>query len=179
YARDGALDRTRGLELRLDLRDQLEAILEIARELRERLLARAHELELPLDQRCRGLDDPHAILVARVVLPLVAQGSPRVFRLCEIDDRLERETQQVAQPEHLLEMRDVGLAVEPMGALAALAPAQEAELLVVADRARGDSEALGDLADAETALVRGGAHADLPAAARTGWVLFPVIGLTC
>ena len=118
-------------------------------ELRHRLLARAHELQLALEQQLRLVQDAQAIGVARVALPLVAERRSGLLRMGEVDDCLEREAEQVLHAQDLLQMGDVGLAVETVRALAAIAgTAEQAELLVVADRARGDSEALRDRADA-------------------------------
>src|SRR5690242_6149332 len=125
--------------------------LEIARELCERLLPAADERELALDVRDRLFDDPQALLVARILLPAPAQCGTRLLRLGELDELLEDQPEQVAEPDQLLQVGDVGLGIRPVGALLAIAGAEQAELFVVADGARRDADALRNLADAERA----------------------------
>jgi hypothetical protein len=53
-----------------------------------------------------GLHDPRALGVAQGVCPLVAQGCTGLFGLGERDDFLEREPEQIAKPDQLLQARD-------------------------------------------------------------------------
>src|SRR5207248_647107 len=68
-----------------------ELRLELCGKFRERRLAPAHECELALDVRDRGLDDAEPLLVTRVLLPAAAQRGTRLLRLGELDELLERE----------------------------------------------------------------------------------------
>ena len=107
------------LELGLALVERTQLLRQLVGELGEPLLACADELELPLDERNRRLDDPRALVVACALGPLVAQGGAGLFGLGERDELLEREPEQVAEPDQLLQTRDVGLGVEPVCALRA------------------------------------------------------------
>ena len=62
----------------------------------------------------------------------------------ELAELLERDAEQRLEPQHLAEALDVGVVVEAVGAGLARGPsAQQADLLVVADRARGGARAAG------------------------------------
>ena len=141
-------------ELALTFAQRAELVRQLVAELRESLLPRADELELPLDEWDRRVDDPRPLGVARVIVPLAAQHLPRLLDLGEREQLLEREAEQVAEPEELPQARDVGLAIEAMRAFRARRRrAEQSELLVVADRASRDADALGDLADPVVALL--------------------------
>ena len=82
-------------------------------------------------------------------LPARAQALAGLLGLGELDQLLEREPEQVAQAHDLAQASDVGLGVEPVAALGPVrAPAEQTELLVVADRAGGGADQARDLADA-------------------------------
>jgi len=101
-------------------------------ELGESPPARPDELELPFDEGHGRFDDPGPLPVARALSPLIAQRGARLFRLRKGDELLEREPEQVAQADQLLQTRDVRLGVE---AVSAFRPgrrgSEQAELLVV------------------------------------------------
>jgi hypothetical protein len=102
-------------------------------------------------RRERRVEDaqPLRVRLRRVELP--AQSGARLFRLDELTQVVERQVEQVAQPRQLREPLDVLLPVQPVRALRACAAAEQADLLVVADRARRDADPLGNLADADHA----------------------------
>jgi transposase InsO family protein len=132
--------------------------LELVRELVQRRLAAADEGELALDVRNRLLDDAKPLLVARILLPATSQRGPRLLRLGELDELLERQAEQVAQADQLLEAADVRLGIRPVRTLvASAARAEQPELLVVTDRARRDADALRHFTDPERGVDR--AHA--------------------
>src|SRR5438067_5954696 len=85
------------LELRPALVERAQLLRQLVGELGEPPLASTDELELPLDERNRRLDDPGALAVACARLPLVAQGGAGLFCLGEPDDLLEREPEEVAE----------------------------------------------------------------------------------
>ena len=106
------------------------------------------------------VEDGCLFCVAAGVCPLVAQALAGFFGLGERDDFLEGKAEEVAEPEHLLEPDDVGLAVEALCALGVLdAGCEQSELLVVADRPRRDSDLLRNLADPEGSILRLRGHA--------------------
>src|SRR3954467_13456588 len=95
------------------------------------------------------------LLLGRVVrrLEALANDGPRLLGLDEALQLLERDPEQVAQPDQLLQARHLGLAERAVTAL--LEPGrrrQQADLLVVADRPRRRADELGDLADPIGAL---------------------------
>src|SRR5581483_1958456 len=107
--------------------------LKVARELVQPLTPGADERELPLDERDRLVDDAEALVVARRAGPAAAEHRPGLLGLGELDQLLEREAEQVAQADQLLEPHDVGLVVVTVRALRARAgAAQQPALLVVA-----------------------------------------------
>src|SRR5579884_2640693 len=141
---------------------------ELAGELVEPLPPCADERELPFDERDRLVDDAQALVVARRAGPAASQHRARLLGLGELDQLLEREAEQVAEPDQLLEPHDVGLGVVAVRSLRARAGrAQQPALLVVADRPRGDAHALGHLADAERPLLDRAPHR-VHAASSTG-----------
>jgi len=71
--------------------------------------ARADELELLLDERHSRFDDPGALAVARALSPLIAERGAGLFRLSKRDELVEREPEQVAEPDQLLQTCDVRL----------------------------------------------------------------------
>ena len=84
-----------------------------------------------------------------------------VLGLREVDDRLEREAEQVAQP-----TASAGARCRPRHTAGGRpcprrSAAEQAELLVVADGARGHAEPLGDLPDADAGILRLGRHGAL------------------
>src|SRR5262249_30425358 len=131
-----------------------ELVLQLVGERGERLLPRGEQLELPLDEWDRDLDDLGPLLVGRALGPLAPQRGPCLLRLRQLHELLEREPEQVAQSDQLLEPDDVRLLVEPVGALGPLGLlAEQAALLVVTDRPGRHADALGDLADAQAPRV--------------------------
>src|SRR6185437_13710231 len=117
-----------------------------------RRLPPADERKLALDIRNRLLDNPEALLLARVAFPAAPQRSTRLLRLGELDELFERQSEQVAQPDQLLQAADVRIGIRPVRALLApRARPEQPELLVVADRARGHAHLLRDVSDAQRA----------------------------
>src|SRR5205823_12977495 len=103
-------------ELPPDTPQTTELRLELARELVECRLPAADERELAFDERNRLLDDPEPLLVARVFLPAASQRGARLLRLGELDELLEGEAEQFAQPDQLRVVRDDRLRVRPVRA---------------------------------------------------------------
>jgi hypothetical protein len=66
---------------------------------------------------------------------LIAQGGAGLFCFCKPDELLERESEQVAEPDQLLQARDVGVGVEPVCAFRASWSSEQPE------RACNDSSA--------------------------------------
>src|SRR5581483_7340814 len=148
---------------------RVQLLSELAGEFVERPPPRADELELPLDERDRLADDARAFVVARRVHPAIAERGARLARLGEGGQLLEREAEEVTQAQQLDEPGHVGLAVEAVGPLRARRRcAEQAELLVVADRARRYADAFGDFADPEGGA--GGSAAHIASSARAGSV---------
>ena len=86
------------------------------------------------------------------LVPLAAQGGAGVLGLDQLLQLLQRDAEQVLQPQQLGEALDVGLGVGAVGAgLAAAGGREEADLLVVADRPRRRPGQLRDLADPQLA----------------------------
>src|SRR5581483_10950032 len=87
-----------------------------------------------------------------------AQRGAGLLGLGELDELLERQPEQVAQPDQLLQPADIRLGIGPVRPLLTLrSRPEQPELFVVADRPRRDADALRHLADAEGRLC--GAHA--------------------
>ena len=83
-------------------------------------------------------------------MKLLAQGGPCVFGGQQLAQLVERDTEQIAQPQDLSHPVHVGLCVGAMATgLAVLGPGQQPDLLVVAQGARGGARQLGDIADAQ------------------------------
>src|SRR5690349_5055585 len=128
--------------------DALAARRQLALELVEGCPARADERELCLHVAVRL--GQQLLLLRRVVgvLPALAQNGARLLRLEQPLQLLERDPEQVAQPDQLAQARDLGLAVRAVAPLLeAGRRRQQADLLVVADRPRRRPDELGDLAD--------------------------------
>ena len=82
-------------------------------------------------------------------VPARPQALAGLLDLDHLDQLLEREPEQVAQAHHLAQAGDIALGVEAMAALGPIGvAAQQSDLLVVADRARGDADGARHLADA-------------------------------
>src|SRR5579884_274875 len=117
--------------------------------------APAHEPELRIDVGCCLLEQRAASFGVLRRLQLSADLGPRRLGLDELGELLERETEEVLEAEDLVDALDVGVRVGAVLALLALGLGPEqADLLVVADRARRRPGQLGDLADPHRA--RGG-----------------------
>ena len=118
-------------------------------ELGDLVAAAPHQLQLAGDVAERLLEDlaaAHRVLDA--VVPLAPQRRPGALGLDQLLQLLERDAEQVLQPQQLGEPLDVGLGVGAVGArLAAAGGRQQADLLVVADRPRRRPGQLGDVAD--------------------------------
>ena len=141
-------------ELGVEVVQLAEAFLERIGELCKRLLSCAHQCELSLDQRSRLLHDPQPLRIVGSLLPPVPQTRPRVFGLGELDQLLERQAEQIAEPDQLLQARDVRIAVEPVCALRPLVvAAEQSKLFVVPNRARCDPDPFGHFADSVCLLV--------------------------
>ena len=102
-------------------------------------------------------DTPDLVRVIGL-LDLAPERRPRRLGLEQRRDLLQREAEQVAQAHDLAHALDVGLRVAAVLALGAVGAREQADLFVVADRARGGAEQLGHLADAKRLDLRG-AHA--------------------
>src|SRR5689334_1654035 len=121
-----------GSELPAPLVQEHELLLELGRELLEPRAPRIHELELPACDLRRTLEDRDTLLVGRVAVPLVAQRRASLFGLGQSDELLERQAEQVAEPDELAQPGDVGLRVVAVSALAARGTTcEQAKLLVV------------------------------------------------
>ena len=70
----------------------------------------------------------------------------------EASQVVQRDAEEVAQLDELAKPLDVAVAVEAVPAFLPLRAAEQTELLVVADRARGDTGLLRNLADPVDAL---------------------------
>ena len=82
------------------------------------------------------------------LLPLAPQRGAGALGGDQLAELLERDAEQLAQPEQLAEPLDVLLAVGAVGAgLALLLGGEQPDLLVVADRPRRGPGELGDVAD--------------------------------
>src|ERR1700739_2424938 len=93
----------------------------------------------------------------RCARALLAQVSRGALRLQQLGELLQGEAEQVAQADDLPHPLDVGLGVAAMFALGSLRRGiEQADLLPVADRAGRGARQLGDLADAQGAVVDGG-----------------------
>ena len=97
---------------------------------------------VPAGGRCGSSDSledlapPHRVLDP--ALPLAAQRGAGALGLDQLLQLLQRDPEQVLQPQQLGEPLDVGLGVGAVGAgLAAAGRRQQPDLLVVADRPRG------------------------------------------
>src|SRR4051812_48179795 len=98
---------------------QLEALLvqllqlrvEFFREPVELAPSRPQQLELALDERDRVVEDAKPLCIVGVALPLVSQRGARLFCFGKPRQLLEREAEQVAKANELLDARDVGLAI--------------------------------------------------------------------
>ena len=89
-------------------------------------------------------------------VPALAQSRPRRFRLGPGAQLAQREAEQLLDVEQLLEPLLVVLVVHAVAAARSPALGQQAELLVVAHRARRRARAAGELSDPE--LLLDGAH---------------------
>ena len=97
--------------------DPLAAGQQLLLELLDLLPPPPHQLELVADVAEALLEDlppPHRVLDA--AMPLAAQGGAGVLGLDQLLQLLERDAEQVAQPQQLVEPLDVALVVCPMGA---------------------------------------------------------------
>jgi hypothetical protein len=139
--------------------NRTQLLRELVRELGEPLLPCVHQLELSLSERNRCSGDPCTLVVVSALRPLVPQASAGLLGFRELHELVERQPEQVAKTDQLLQARDVGVGVEPVCTLCALVPrSEQTELFVVADRARGDPGSLGHLADPVAALLHVRAH---------------------
>src|SRR5436309_2233590 len=110
--------------------------LELFAEVGKRPLPRPNERELALDERDRRVKDAPALVVGRVALPPLPELRPRLLCLRERYQLVEREAEQIAEPDQLLKTADVRVGVLTMRAFAPRAVrAEKPELLVVANRA--------------------------------------------
>src|SRR5438105_5144638 len=99
----------------------------------------------------RRLDDAEPLGVRLRCLKALAQRRTRLFGFEKLLELVEGEVEQVAQPLELADALDVGVGVETVRALAPFAALEQADLLVVADRARRDAGELRELADPDHA----------------------------
>jgi hypothetical protein len=90
-------------------------------------------------------------------VPALAQLRPRGLGVHPVAQLGERQAEQVADADQVGQAGLVLRVVETVGALLAPARRQQAELLVVAHRARRGADAAGELADAEALGAGGGA----------------------
>src|SRR6266700_400204 len=95
--------------------------------------------------------------------PLGAKRRQPVLDADDLQDLVEIETHHLLQLADVLQARDVVVGVAPRAAWRASGGVQQAELLVVAQRAAGDAHAGGRLADPELAGALG--HADIDSSA--------------
>ncbi len=101
------------------------------------------------------------------LLILAAQIGARALGLEQLRELLERQPEQITEAKDLPDAVDVGLRVAAVLALRARVPAAEqADLLVVADRPRRRAGELGELADPQRPL-GGRAHAPAPCGSTT------------
>src|SRR4051794_23156405 len=114
--------------------------------------AAGDQRELALDMAEGLVEDLAAALRAGAgVVPLVAQRGAGLLRLEQVAQLLEADAEQLLEAQGLAQALDVVLAVEAMAAgLALAAGAKEAELLVVADRARRGADLARERADAQS-----------------------------
>ena len=113
---------------------------------------RGEQVELALDVAERLVEDlAAAVAVGVAVVPLLAQHAACLLDLEQLLQLVEADAEERLEPQRLAQALDVGVGVEAMApGLALLAAAgQQPDLLVVADRARGRADELGDLADAQ------------------------------
>lgn len=154
-------------QLTATLVEGVELFAELAGELAERAHAHLDQLELPLHELDRAVDDARALGVGRGVRPLVAEGSPCLLGLDESDQLFEREPEEVAEAGELAQPFDVCVGVAAVLSLGAIGvEGKEAELFPVANRARRESDELRDLADPVRTLLRPRAQAASSTASR-------------
>src|SRR5689334_12601929 len=155
-AQASRLDQLRGVAEQL--RDALAAGLQLGLELLDLGAATGDELELTIEVPRGLLEDRGAPAGAGMpVVPLVAQRRARVLRLDDLAQLLERQAEQLLEPQRVAQPLHVLLGVGAVLAGLALARrAEEADLLVVADRARCRADRPGDLADAHQAATASG-----------------------
>src|SRR5439155_12744506 len=111
------------------------------------------QLELTPDQGQGLLEDlaaAHGILDATV--PLAAKRGAGVLGLDQLAKLLERQAEQLLEPQQLLEPLDVGFRVEAVRTRLAAGGGEQADLLVVADRPGCSAGAPGDPADPDPRL---------------------------
>ena len=113
-----------------------------------RLLDRG-SVSLCRDRRVdRGGQHPQPVHLAPDQLPL-AHERPQAIVVGVVQQRRdlrEREAER-SQDQDLLQPREVVVGVQPVAGLRSLAGRQQAELVVVVERAHGDARELGDFAD--------------------------------
>src|SRR5581483_7562889 len=102
------------------------------------------------------LDDTEPLRLRGSRAKAPPEHRPFLLGLDELLQLVEREVEQVAEALELRQALDVCFVVEAMRSLRPLAAGQEADLLVVADRARRDADALRHLADADHAAASSG-----------------------
>src|SRR5581483_8913640 len=129
----------------------------------------AYELELRLDVRQRRVEQAQPLRRRLRLVELPANRGPRLLRLDELLQVVEREVEQVAQPGELGQPLDVAVAVGAMLALLPLRGAgEQTDLLVVADRARRQARAFGNLTDTDHAASASYSSSGLTCAACAG-----------
>src|SRR2546423_2368942 len=105
-------------------------------------------------------------------MPFLAQRASGVLCLDDVAQLVQRQAEQVLQPQDLLQTLHVGVRVQPVAACAAIHRArQQPELLVVADGPRGGPGPLRGFTDTqprgwEPDAARRAGHAAAPSAGR-------------
>src|SRR5262249_53825297 len=128
------------LELAAALVQVSELLDQLGGEFVQRVPARVDQFELLLDELPRTVEHCDTFLVSPPAVPPIPERRPRLLGLGQRDELLERQAQQVPQPDELAEPRDVRLgvvAMRPFGTR--FGAAEQSQLLVVANRPRRDA----------------------------------------